>query len=119
MKTLKQEQAQMESLSQSQSLHYPVVSQRTVLPARNQWEGPEAFGRTDIKPFQSSQQTAFNSPLKNTSAPELKKVQMSAEPSAVLENSNGILDDLLGAKPLIGKHILAGATELFRIMLCK
>lgn len=102
MKTLKQEQTEMESLSQSQSLHYPVVSQRTVLPARNQWEGPETLDRTGMKPFQSSQQTELKAPLKNTSAPELEKVQMSAEPSAVSESSNGLLDDFLGAKPLIG-----------------
>ncbi|XP_014899565.1 uncharacterized protein LOC106954523 isoform X2 [Poecilia latipinna] len=102
MKTLKQEQAELESFSETKPLHYPVASQRVVLPARNQWEHPETSDRGDMKLVQVSQQTELKTPLQNISAPRLEKVQMSAEASAISESGDGFLEDFPGAKPVIG-----------------
>ncbi|KAM4724831.1 uncharacterized protein FYW61_013123 isoform 2-T3 [Anableps anableps] len=102
MKTLKHKQVKLESLSETKPLHYPVMSQRTVLPACNQWEDPETFDTADMKLFQIPQQTESKASLKNTSTPQLEKVQMSGEASVLSENRDGFLDDFPGTKPLIG-----------------
>ncbi|XP_032436556.1 uncharacterized protein LOC116731136 isoform X1 [Xiphophorus hellerii] len=102
MKTLKQKQAEVESFSETKPLHYPVASQRVVLPARNQWEHPETSDRGDMKLFQVSQQTEQQTPLQNVSAPQLERVQMSAEASVVSESGDGFLEDFPRAKPVIG-----------------
>lgn len=111
MKTLKQKQAEVESFSETKPLHYPVASQRVVLPARNQWEHPETSDRGDMKLFQVSQQTEQKTPLQNISAPQLERVQMSAEASVVSESGDGFLEDFPRAKPVIGKHRLTVATK--------
>ncbi|XP_054909813.1 uncharacterized protein LOC129375042 isoform X2 [Poeciliopsis prolifica] len=102
MKTLKQEQAELESFSETKPLHYPVASRRVVLPANNQWEHPVISDRVDMKLVQVSQQTEEKTPLQNISVPQLEKVQMSAEDSVVSESGNGFLEDFPGAKPVIG-----------------
>ncbi|XP_043994513.1 uncharacterized protein si:ch211-199g17.2 isoform X2 [Gambusia affinis] len=102
MKTLKQEQAKLESFSETKPLHYPVASQRVVLPARNQWEHPETSDRGDMKLLKVSQQTEQKTPLQNISAPQLEKVQMSAEASVESESGDGFPEDFPGVKPVIG-----------------
>ncbi|XP_015227849.1 PREDICTED: uncharacterized protein LOC107083275 isoform X3 [Cyprinodon variegatus] len=80
-------QQELESFSKTAPLHYPVVSQRTVLPARNQPKDPESRDRTCFK---------------NISPPQLEEVQMLGDASVEPERATDFLDDGAETKPLIG-----------------
>lgn len=96
-------QQELESFSKTAPLHYPVVSQRTVLPARNQPKDPESRDRTCFK---------------NISPPQLEEVQMLGDASVEPETATDFLDGGAETKPLIGKLliILLFGSNIFQIL---